>query len=108
MVLQERIELSTSPLPRECSTTELLQRRAGRNRRKARAAQAVKMQPFWTPRHACAMNLATMEKPGKSAPKPQRTAAEIREQRLKAALKANMAKRKAQAKERAVKACKTA
>ena len=28
MVLQERIELSTSPLPRECSTTELLQRRA--------------------------------------------------------------------------------
>ena len=27
MVLQERIELSTSPLPRECSTTELLQRR---------------------------------------------------------------------------------
>ena len=29
MVLQERIELSTSPLPRECSTTELLQRRHG-------------------------------------------------------------------------------
>jgi hypothetical protein len=28
MVLQERIELSTSPLPRECSTTELLQLRA--------------------------------------------------------------------------------
>jgi site-specific DNA recombinase len=27
MVLQERIELSTSPLPRVCSTTELLQRR---------------------------------------------------------------------------------
>ncbi len=27
MVLQERIELSTSPLPRECSTTELLQLR---------------------------------------------------------------------------------
>jgi hypothetical protein len=25
MVLQERIELSTSPLPSECSTTELLQ-----------------------------------------------------------------------------------
>ena len=29
-MLQERIELSTSPLPRECSTTELLQRRGGR------------------------------------------------------------------------------
>ena len=26
MVLPERIELSTSPLPRECSTTELRQR----------------------------------------------------------------------------------
>ena len=31
MVLQERIELSTSPLPRGCSTTELLQR-TGRDR----------------------------------------------------------------------------
>jgi hypothetical protein len=30
MVLPERIELSTSPLPRECSTTELRQRRAAR------------------------------------------------------------------------------
>jgi hypothetical protein len=29
MVLQERIELSTSPLPRECSTTELLQHLKG-------------------------------------------------------------------------------
>ena len=28
MVLQERIELSTSPLPRVCSTTELLQNRS--------------------------------------------------------------------------------
>jgi hypothetical protein len=27
MVLLDRIELSTSPLPRECSTTELQQRR---------------------------------------------------------------------------------
>ncbi len=29
MVLPDRIELSTSPLPRECSTTELRQRREG-------------------------------------------------------------------------------
>ena len=36
MVLQERIELSTSPLPRECSTTELLQR-TGRDRATAAA-----------------------------------------------------------------------
>ena len=27
LVLHDRIELSTSPLPRECSTTELVQRR---------------------------------------------------------------------------------
>jgi hypothetical protein len=47
------------------------------------------------------MHDITMEKPGKTAPKPQRTAAEIREERLKAALKANMARRKAQAKVRA-------
>ena len=33
MVLQERIELSTSPLPRECSTTELLQHRDARRRK---------------------------------------------------------------------------
>ena len=45
-----------------------------------------------------------MEKPGKTGVKPQRTAAELREERLKAALKANMAKRKAQTKERAAKA----
>jgi hypothetical protein len=30
LVLQERIELSTSPLPRECSTTELLQHLSAR------------------------------------------------------------------------------
>ena len=36
MVLQERIELSTSPLPRGCSTTELLQR-TGRDRATAAA-----------------------------------------------------------------------
>ncbi len=29
MVLPERIELSTSPLPRECSTSELRQRLSG-------------------------------------------------------------------------------
>ena len=29
MVLLDRIELSTSPLPRECPTTELQQRREG-------------------------------------------------------------------------------
>ena len=42
-----------------------------------------------------------MEKPAKPVPKPQRTAAEIRAERLKTALKANMARRKAQIKQRA-------
>jgi hypothetical protein len=32
LVLPERIELSTSPLPRECSTTELRQRANGEGR----------------------------------------------------------------------------
>ena len=40
MVLLERIELSTSPLPRECSTSELQQRRARLIRPKHLAAQA--------------------------------------------------------------------
>ena len=41
-MLQERIELSTSPLPRECSTTELLQHpfRGARVRRKTYGVQA--------------------------------------------------------------------
>ena len=39
MVLLERIELSTSPLPRECSTSELQQRRGRLVRRKIRGAQ---------------------------------------------------------------------
>jgi protein subunit release factor A len=42
-----------------------------------------------------------MEKSGKTGQKTQRTAAEVRAERLKAALKANMAKRKAQSRERA-------
>ena len=45
MVLQERIELSTSPLPRECSTTELLQRPwAQRRKRPASATGAAPWQ----------------------------------------------------------------
>ena len=39
-MLQERIELSTSPLPRECSTTELLQPERGASKERALLAQA--------------------------------------------------------------------
>lgn len=38
MVLPDRIELSTSPLPRECSTTELRQQTGHRGNRPSRAA----------------------------------------------------------------------
>jgi hypothetical protein len=41
------------------------------------------------------------EKPAPKATKPQRTAAEVRQERLKAALKANMARRKTQMRLRA-------
>ena len=41
MVLLERIELSTSPLPRECSTSELQQRRARLIRPKQHRAQPI-------------------------------------------------------------------
>ena len=40
MVLQGRIELPTSPLPRECSTTELLQRVSGLLQVRCRSARA--------------------------------------------------------------------
>ena len=46
MVLQERIELSTSPLPRECSTTELLQRLRRQNTPKERGACAIGAGPW--------------------------------------------------------------
>ncbi len=39
MVLLERIELSTSPLPRECSTSELQQQRERASKRGFRGAQ---------------------------------------------------------------------
>ena len=54
MVLLERIELSTSPLPRECSTSELQQRRgpaasaaAWRVIRRKRAAVQGQSGPFF-------------------------------------------------------------
>ena len=114
MVLQERIELSTSPLPRECSTTELLQRRVLRNRveplawrlnRRVRRRVQEQIGGFL---RAVAGRLGRpvlegqmREKPddiGQPKPKSQR---EIeREARLKLALKANMGRRKAQARAR--------
>ena len=50
LVLRERIELSTSPLPRECSTTELPQQagRLERARKDDHFAQATGSLPYAT------------------------------------------------------------
>ena len=139
MVLQERIELSTSPLPRECSTTELLQRRFTAKYSPANGAEIAAFDArrkgqwtgfcraaglttngachntgsspvtrliltstaIWTPRRACAMGGA-MRNPSDPPPqdRPSTPPAKQRQDRRKLALKANMARRKAQAKAR--------
>jgi len=137
MVLQERIELSTSPLPRECSTTELLQRRgqvwfrltwrAIRRKRKvaqdptrrkvwgsfANAVLAGGRQGYrpwsagghgdvWTPQATCAKQARMSDDAAPSPEKPAKSQrVQHREARLKSALKANMAKRKAQVRAKA-------
>ncbi len=91
MVLLERIELSTSPLPRECSTSELQQRRGAGIRRKRALVQALTGRFLHT--------RVTSGMSGKSKAK----SAETKEDRLKAALKANLQRRKAQARARSAK-----
>src|SRR5689334_20164736 len=51
MVLPDRIELSTSPLPRECSTTELRQRRIKRGgpRTRRKLPQGVRLRKEKSP-----------------------------------------------------------
>ncbi len=121
LVLRERIELSTSPLPRECSTTELPQR-AGR-------LGCAKLRPRQAPRschrggasasaHRCPAACAPVglaRKPGGSEhwrlevqfnPMTQRDKSEApqrsgRTDRLRAALRENLKRRKVQAKGRA-------
>ena len=114
MVLQERIELSTSPLPRECSTTELLQRRgrwirleplAWRLNRRDRGRAQEQIGGFL---HSLAGRLRRAVLEGGmrektddiGAPKPKSQREIEREARLKLALKANMGRRKAQARAR--------
>jgi hypothetical protein len=118
MVLQERIELSTSPLPRVCSTTELLQRRriqlygftpflsAWRLIRRNQCRAQVQITAFF---RKLARRLIPpviegrmSDKPDQSPPqKAKSSPVAAREARLKAALKANMGRRKAQARARA-------
>lgn len=94
MVLLERIELSTSPLPRECSTSELQQRRGGVIRLKRNGVQGHLDGFFWL--------LYRRSMADKDTPRNKAKTEASREDRLKAALKANLGRRKAQAKARSV------
>ena len=94
MVLRERIELSTSPLPRECSATELPQPDARLGSPKCPAAQA---------QSGRYLKLALREGMSSDMQDRKDTPTSVEAQRaarLKAALKANIAKRKAQARAR--------
>ena len=110
MVLQERIELSTSPLPRECSTTELPQHR-GRGFRPNRSGGArgdlQKIALCHPPPIRRAQPCRRWTQAGKGANRvsmtksPRNPQGGPREARLKAALRANLARRKAQGRARA-------
>ena len=93
MVLPERIELSTSPLPRECSTTELRQpfERADFCHNELSSAST---------KHANASVIRETPKMQKKPAGKASSGTKARDQRLAAQLKANVAKRKAQARGR--------
>ena len=89
MVLLDRIELSASPLPRECSTTELQQRSiegAPGDARSAREAGRALQ---------CGLPLSIISGPGK--PLRVTDVKQTREERLAAKLRENLRLRKAQA-----------
>jgi hypothetical protein len=94
MVLPDRIELSTSPLPRECSTTELRQRAdlamgpRGRYTRRRRLT-----------RRAASGTLLPMSETPRLTPARQAERA-ARDKRLAEALRANLRRRKEQARAR--------
>ena len=95
MVLLERIELSTSPLPMECSTSELQQRRKVTRLYEQLGNRA---SAIWTLFGNYVMPLDMSDKQKTIQAK---NAAQARDTRLKAALKANMSRRKTQARARA-------
>ena len=101
-MLPERFELSTSPLPRECSTPELRQRAWGAftvpvfegkgvsRKKPLGGGGARRARSGWTIGAVAGITGAMTGRPSDPA----------REARLKAALKANIARRKAQARAR--------
>lgn len=91
MVLLDRIELSTSPLPMECSTTELQQRtRMGGHMPQALA--------FRNPPDLTGIASLSISTEMANKPRTPRTAAETK--RLAEALRVNLLKRKSLAKAR--------
>ena len=99
MVLPGRIELPTSPLPRECSTTELRQRTmAAGGRTHATGGGLTQPRRLTGGRYA-------RKTPGMAA---EKTRSEQRKERLAKALKANIARRKDAARARGAEAPETA
>ncbi len=96
MVLLERIELSTSPLPRECSTSELQQRRARLTKCNLPPVQAQSGRKSTAALEDHMTGKTQTNAGGKKTP--------TRDERLKSALKANLARRKAQARARSAEA----
>ena len=93
MVLPVRIELTTSALPRMRSTTELRQHFVGRTRAYDGAALALSTRPFNSGRDMLAGCRRWLHLVGMTAKDKDRE----REERLAAALRENLRKRKAQA-----------
>ena len=106
MVLPVRIELTTSPLPRECSTTELRQRKraawpgprnAAETATRGRGVQGLRATAMGMPECAveCGMDERNDRLSVRGGPRPARA------ERLAEALRANLKRRKAQARGRA-------
>jgi hypothetical protein len=83
MVPEERIELSTYPLPRGCATTTLLRHPMAKSRESGSRTAAI-----------------TYEGGERKVSEPSKNAKDVRTRKLEAALKENLRRRKAQARAR--------
>ena len=100
MVLPDRIELSTSPLPMECSTTELRQHAWESQNRPKRAPQGGRSLPQGQGARKRGVTATMKDDADKSSRPAGKPAKNQREARLKLALRENLKRRKSQAKER--------
>ena len=102
MVLPLRIELRTSPLPMECSTTELRQPRMAANIRSLARCRAVRSGLMNAGSRPIDTGMASGEKGQKGGQAGGRKGDAARAARLRAALRENLKRRKAQARERSL------